>query len=78
MAVAMDGCGTSCGRRLGSRAAEYGPSATRSFDKASVAPGGRVTVTIQVSSYYGGIGRVTETLPAGFAYVDPAPTTRRE
>ena len=29
---------------------------------------GRVTVTIQVSNY-GGIGRVTETLPAGFAYV---------
>ena len=46
-----------------------GPSATRSFDKASVAPGGRVTVTIQVANY-GGIGRVTETLPAGFAYVD--------
>ena len=44
------------------------PSATRSFDKASVAPGGRVTVTIQVANY-GGIGRVTETLPAGFAYV---------
>ena len=45
-----------------------GPSATRSFDTASVAPGGRVTVTIQVADY-GGIGRVTETLPAGFAYV---------
>ena len=45
------------------------PSATRSFDKAlNVAPGGRVTVTIQVSNY-GGIGRVTETLPAGFAYL---------
>ena len=48
--------------------APAGPSATRSFDKASVAPGGRVTVTIQVANY-GGIGRVTETLPAGFAYV---------
>ena len=44
------------------------PSATRSFDKASVAPGGTVTVTIQVANY-GGIGRVTETLPAGFDYV---------
>ena len=44
------------------------PSATRSFDPASVAPGGRVTVTIQVANY-GGFGRVTETLPAGFAYV---------
>ena len=51
-------------------AQQNGPSATRSFDKASnVAPGGRVTVTIQVANY-GGIGRVTETLPAGFAYVD--------
>ena len=51
-------------------AQQNGPSAIRSFDKASnVAPGGRVTVTIQVSNY-GGIGRVTETLPAGFAYVD--------
>ena len=49
--------------------APAGPSATRSFDKAlNVAPGGRVTVTIQVSNY-GGIGRVTETLPAGFAYL---------
>ena len=47
------------------------PSATRSFDKASVAPGGTVTVTIQVANY-GGIGRVTETLPAGFAYVGSA------
>ena len=44
------------------------PSATRSFDPASVAPGGTVTVTIQVANY-GGFGRVTETLPAGFAYV---------
>ena len=45
------------------------PSATRSFNPASVAPGGTVTVTIQVANY-GGIGRVTETLPAGFTYVD--------
>ncbi len=45
------------------------PSATRSFNPASVAPGGTVTVTIQVANY-GGIGRVTETLPAGFAYVE--------
>ena len=47
------------------------PSATRSFNPASVAPGGTVTVTIQVANY-GGIGRVTETLPAGFAYVSSA------
>ena len=45
------------------------PSATRSFSSTSVAPGGTVTVTIQVANY-GGIGRVAETLPAGFAYVD--------
>ena len=45
------------------------PSATRSFNPASVAPGGTVTVTIQVANY-GGTGRVTETLPAGFDYVD--------
>ena len=48
---------------------QNGPSATRSFDKASVTAGGQVVVTIQVANY-GGIGRVTETLPAGFAYVD--------
>ena len=47
------------------------PSATRSFDKASVAPGGTVTVTILLANY-GGIGRVTETLPAGFVYVSSA------
>ena len=49
-------------------ARQHEPSATRSFDPASVAPGGRVTVTVQVANY-GGIGRVTETLPAGFDYV---------
>ena len=44
------------------------PSATRSFDTASVAPGGTVTVTIAAANY-GGFGRVTETLPDGFSYV---------
>ena len=44
-----------------------GPSATRSFSSASVAPGADVTVTIAVANY-GGFGRVTETLPTGFAY----------
>ena len=44
------------------------PSATRSFDTASVAPGGTVTVTIQAADY-GQAGGVTETLPTGFAYV---------
>ena len=49
-------------------AQEQGPSATRSFDAATVAPGGEVEVTIAVANY-GGFGEVTETLPAGFAYV---------
>ena len=44
------------------------PSATRSINPATVAPGGTVTVTIQAADY-GQAGGVTETLPAGFAYV---------
>ena len=43
-------------------------SATRSFDSASVAPGREVVVTITAADY-GQAGGVTETLPAGFAYV---------
>ena len=43
-------------------------SASRSFSPATVAPDGQVTVTI-VATGYGGIAGVTETLPAGFAYV---------
>ena len=45
-----------------------GPSATRSFNSATVAPGETVTVTIQAANY-GQAGGVTETLPTGFAYV---------
>ena len=45
-----------------------GARATRSFDTASVAPGGQVEVTIAATAY-GGFGAVTETLPAGFSYV---------
>ena len=45
-----------------------GPSATRSFSSTSVAPEGQVVVTIAVADY-GSAGGVTETLPAGFAYV---------
>ena len=48
-------------------AAQSGPSATRSFSSSSVDPGADVTVTIAVANY-GGFGRVTETLPSGFAY----------
>ena len=44
-----------------------GPRATRSFSSTSVRPSGRVTVTITALGY-GGFGRVTETLPAGFSY----------
>ena len=43
-------------------------SATRSFDPATVAPGGQVVVTIAAADY-GQAGGVTETLPAGFVYV---------
>ena len=43
------------------------PSATRSFDAASVAPGGQVVATITATGY-GQLGAVTETLPVGFSY----------
>ena len=45
------------------------PSASRSFDSASVDPGGQVVVTIAASDY-GAAGGVTEMLPAGFSYVN--------
>lgn len=48
--------------------AQTTPTATRSFDPASVDPRGQIVVTITASNY-GGFGRVTETLPAGFSYV---------
>ena len=48
--------------------AQSTPSASRSFDSASGAPGGTVTVTITASDY-GQAGGVTETLPPGFSYV---------
>ena len=43
------------------------PSARRGISPSTVAPGGRVTVTITAAAY-GGFGGVTETLPAGFDY----------
>ena len=47
-------------------------SATRSFSPATaVAPGTTVTVTIEAVGY-GGLGAVTETLPAGFAFLSSA------
>ena len=47
--------------------AQERPSATRSFDKTTVEPGGEVVVTIAVANYGQG-GGVTETLPGGFTY----------
>ncbi len=47
--------------------AQQNPSASRTISPTTVAPGGQVTVTISASGY-GGFGRVTETLPAGFDY----------
>ena len=44
------------------------PSARRGISPTTVAPGGRVTVTITAANY-GSFGGVTETLPAGFVYV---------
>ena len=49
-------------------AAQGSPSATRSFSPDTVAPGGRVEVTITVANYDSG-GSVAETLPQGFNYV---------
>ena len=54
-------------------AAAQQASATRSFDSATVAPGGQVVVTIAVADY-GQAGGVTETLPAGFSYVSSSIT----
>ena len=42
-------------------------NATRSFDSATVAPGGELVVTITAADY-GQAGGVTETLPSGFSY----------
>ena len=53
---------------LGSSPLAAQGSSSRSFDPATVAPGGTVTVTITVADY-GVTGRVRETLPDGFEYV---------
>ena len=50
-------------------AAQANPSATRSFDSSTVAPGGTVTVTIMATGY-ASPGRISESLPSGFTYVD--------
>ena len=58
-------------------AAEPSASATRSFDTATVAPGGEVVVTIRATGY-GAFGGVTETLPVGFSYVSSSLTDEGE
>ena len=52
-------------------------SATRSFDKTTVEPGGEVVVTI-ASTGYGSLGAVTETLPAGFSHESSSLTDEGE
>ena len=52
-------------------------SATRSFNPATVEPGGEVVVTIRAAEY-GSLGAVTETLPAGFTYVSSSLTDEGE
>ncbi len=49
-------------------AAQTDPTATRSFDPATVEPGGTVTVNIDIENVTLA-GSVTETVPAGFTYV---------
>ena len=53
---------------VGMVAAQASPSATRALDKTTVSAGESVVATISASGI-GGQGVVTETLPAGFAYV---------
>ena len=57
-------------------AAQEGASASRSFNPATVAPGGEVAVTITATNY-GQAGGVTETLPDGFTYVSSSLDTEQ-
>ena len=57
----------------GASTVTVGASASRSFSTSSVAPGGELTVTVTASGYGAG-GRVEETLPKGFSYVDGSAT----
>ena len=52
-----------------SSAMPTGPAASRSLSAMSAAPGGELTVTVNVSGLGSAGGRVEETLPAGFSYV---------
>ena len=52
----------------GDSSVTVGATATRTFDRATVAPGNQLTVTITAANYGLG-GTVTETLPGGFSYI---------
>ena len=56
-----------------SAGAQATASASRSFSVSSVVPGGELTVTVTASDYGDG-GRVEETLPEGFSYVEDTAT----
>ena len=66
---AEDKSSTAVGGDARVQAATVQPTASRSFSPSSVAPGGRVTVTIR-ADHYGRLGRIMETLPAGFTSPD--------
>ena len=55
----------------------YDANATRSFNPATVGPGGEVVVTIAATGY-GSLGTVTETLPVGFSYESSSLTDEGE
>ena len=57
----------------GASTVTVGASASRSFSTSSVAPGRELVVTVTASGYGDG-GRIEETLPAGFSYVEGSAT----
>ena len=53
-----------------------GPRASRSFSPSSVTPGGTLRVRVSARDY-GVLGRIMETMPAGFDYVSVSPADTR-
>ena len=53
-----------------------GPRASRSFSPSSVTPGGSLRVRVSARDY-GPLGRIIETIPAGFDYVSVSPDDTR-
>ena len=53
-----------------------GPRASRSFSASSVTPDGSLRVTVSARDY-GPLGRIIETIPAGFDYVSVSPPDTR-